>query len=177
MLSSFAVRTRAKYEIWQCSRDWDVHMWAVQYVCVNKVPSASCLAMRSCSSRTFFSSSSILLSSAAIGFRWSEQIRTFIKLRWKKKTRSFLIYEIQLLSYTARSIEEALPNEWKCLTSLHYTAAVKDSSSNNLPYLLLPYMIPAIKAEYLAVCKRKCVHVSVKNSIMSRLRCKRKNTI
>lgn len=36
-----------------------------------KLPSASCLAMRSCSSRTFFSSSSILLSSAAMGFRWS----------------------------------------------------------------------------------------------------------
>lgn len=38
-----------------------------------RLPSASCLAMRSCSSRAFFSSSSILLSSAAIGFRLSEK--------------------------------------------------------------------------------------------------------
>lgn len=44
-------------------------------------PSASCLAMRSCSSRTFFSSSSTRRSSAAMGFRCSEQEDTSDCLR------------------------------------------------------------------------------------------------
>lgn len=50
-----------------------------------RLPSASCLAMRSCSSRAFFSSSSILLSSAAIGFRLSERKETHIDCRGKLK--------------------------------------------------------------------------------------------
>lgn len=45
-----------------------------------ELPSASCLAMRSCSSRAFFCSSSILLSSAAMGFRWSEQINRWVSV-------------------------------------------------------------------------------------------------
>lgn len=44
-------------------------------------PSASCLAMRSCSSRTFFSSSSTRRSSAAMGFRCSGQEDTSDCLR------------------------------------------------------------------------------------------------
>lgn len=46
---------------------------------------------------------------------------------------------------------------------LHYTPAAKDSSRNNLPYLFLPYMIPTIKAEYLAVCNTKGVMLVAMN--------------
>lgn len=65
-------------------------------------PSASCLAMRSCSSRTFFSSSSTRRSSAAMGFRCSGREDTSDCVR------------VQVPLVTSRST----PVDWSCCRHL-----------------------------------------------------------
>lgn len=62
---------------WFPVQENDAHKSSVHMM---MLPSANCLAMRSFSSRAFFSSSSILLSSAAMGFRCSEDKMWFSTL-------------------------------------------------------------------------------------------------
>lgn len=85
MVSSLAVRREEdKNMIHRSNMQMFEHVDA-WWTRLMRLPSASCLAMRSCSSRAFFSSSSILLSSAAIGFRLSERKETHIDYRGKLK--------------------------------------------------------------------------------------------
>lgn len=66
-------------------------------------PSASCLAMRSCSSRTFFSSSSTRRSSAAMGFRCSgrEDTSDCVRVQVPLVTSPLELLQAPLSQYTS----------------------------------------------------------------------------